>query len=41
MGLKVIIYCFLKEIDEEEGGKIGGKVVISEVFQDLVVCLVE
>ncbi|MDE2598436.1 MAG: DNA-binding protein [Rhodocyclaceae bacterium] len=40
-GSKATIHRFLKEIEEEEGGKTGGKVAISEALQDLVARLAE
>lgn len=35
-GSKTTIHRYLKEIDEEEGGKTGSKIAISESLQDLV-----
>lgn len=40
-GSKATIHRYLKEIEEEEGGKTGTKVAISEALQDLVVRLAE
>lgn len=40
-GSKTTIQRYLKEIDEEEGGKSGRKVAISESLQDLVARLAE
>lgn len=40
-GSKSTIQKFLKEIEEEEGGKTGGKVAVSEAIQDLVLRLAE
>jgi chromosome segregation ATPase len=40
-GSKATIHRYLKEIEEEEGGKTGGKVAISEALQDLVARLAE
>lgn len=40
-GSKATIHRYLKEIDEEEGGKCGSKVAISEALQDLVARLAE
>lgn len=40
-GSKATIHRYLKEIEEEEGGKTGGKVAISEALQDLVSRLAE
>lgn len=40
-GSKTTIQRYLKEIEEEEGGKTGGKVAISEALQDLVARLAE
>lgn len=40
-GSKATIHRYLKEIEEEEGGKSGTKVAISEALQDLVARLAE
>ncbi len=40
-GSKTTIQRYLKEIEEEEGGKAGSKVAISEALQDLVARLAE
>ena len=40
-GSKATIHRYLKEIEEEEGGKTGAKVAISEALQDLVARLAE
>lgn len=40
-GSKATIHRYLKEIEEEEGGKAGSKVAISEALQDLVARLAE
>ena len=40
-GSKATIHRYLKEIEEEEGGKPGTKVAISEALQDLVARLAE
>lgn len=40
-GSKATIHRYLKEIEEEEGGKTGSKVAISEALQDLVARLAE
>lgn len=40
-GSKSTIQKYLKEIEEEEGGKTGGKVAVSEAIQDLVLRLAE
>jgi len=40
-GSKATIHRYVKEIEEEEGGKTGTKVAISEALQDLVVRLAE
>ena len=40
-GSKTTIQRYLKEIEEEEGGKTGGKVAISEALQDLVARIAE
>lgn len=40
-GSKSTIQRYLKEIEEEEGGKTGGKVAVSEAIQDLVLRLAE
>jgi chromosome segregation ATPase len=40
-GSKATIHRYLKEIEEEDGGKTGGKVAISEALQDLVARLAE
>jgi predicted nucleic acid-binding Zn-ribbon protein len=40
-GSKATIHRYLKEIEEEEGGKVGNKVAISEALQDLVARLAE
>lgn len=40
-GSKSTIQRYLKEIEEEEGGKTGGKVALSEAIQDLVLRLAE
>ena len=40
-GSKSTIQKYLKEIEEEEGGKTGGKVAVSEAIQDLVHRLAE
>lgn len=40
-GSKSTIQKYLKEIEEEEGGKTGGKVALSEAIQDLVLRLAE
>lgn len=40
-GSKSTIQKFLKEIEEEESGKTGGKVAVSEAIQDLVLRLAE
>lgn len=40
-GSKATIHRYLKEIEEEEGGKAGTKVAISEALQDLVARLAE
>lgn len=40
-GSKSTIQKFLKEIEEEEAGKSGGKVALSEAIQDLVLRLAE
>ena len=40
-GSKTTIQRYLKEIEEEDGGKTGAKVAISEVLQDIVARLAE
>lgn len=40
-GSKATIHRYLKEIEEEEGGKAGSKVAISEALQELVTRLAE
>lgn len=40
-GSKSTIQRYLKEIEEEEGGKAGGKVALNEAIQDLVLRLAE
>ena len=40
-GSKATIHRYLKEIEEEEGGRSGSKVAISEALQDLVARLAE